>query len=911
MLNYIDESKLVLMNRARFKSLRGKMLLAMAVGMLLLFILLYFSASKVLLDGYAQLEKDKTIIQLDGAMSLIKEEADQLNHLTNEYGNWDDSYQFVKELNPNYLADNYNASSFANLKIKAVFILNADGKVLHQHGFDYTTGRLWAIPAVIKQATAAGGLLANPAKDLVSGLFWTPECVCLVSSKDILKNLGKGQRNGKLILIRHLDQTFIQKTEKILGVRLSIAPILQASPSDIGVLLATNKVITKPLDQFYTAGYTLLDSVDHHEKLVLSVVTDRKIYEQGKSNLKFLYVSVAVLALVLLAFSWLLDKLVLSRLANLNKDVKSIGHSTSTGERVKELGGEDEISSLTHGINHMLQRLDESQHELKFEKERAQATLAGIADAVISCDIAGQVLYMNAAAEQLTGLSAADAKGKTLQSLFHLLREDNITPVDSAWLTDTNSSLDEVALERADGKSFIISKSASALYDNQGQHLSNVIVLHDVTALRELSSQLSYQACHDQLTGLVNRYEFERKMQQAIEDTWSDGRAHCLAYFDLDQFKIVNDSCGHIAGDLLLQQLSELLKTKVRGSDTLARLGGDEFALLLTGCNLDKACTIIDSMLKIIREYRFNYDDKMFKVGCSIGLLEISPHSTLALDELLGMVDSACYLAKEQGGNRYHVYQPDGGAIKERNSQLEWISRIHTALEKNQFVLYAQQLQGFKAGAEAHCEVLVRMQGKDGALHPPGAFLPAAERYNLMPQIDRWVVNKALSVIASQGAAFTGVCAINLSGQSLSDDGFLDYIIEKIQQHGVNTSKICFEITETAAITNLSKARLFMQALRKIGCRFSLDDFGSGFSSFAYLKNLEVDFIKIDGLFIKSITYNAIDQTMVESINNLGHIMGLHTIAEFAENKETIQLLKEIGVDYAQGYGVSMPELFE
>ena len=301
----------------------------------------------------------------------------------------------------------------------------------------------------------------------------------------------------------------------------------------------------------------------------------------------------------------------------------------------------------------------------------------------------------------------------------------------------------------------------------------------------------------------------------------------------------------------------------------------------------------------------------MFKVGASIGLIEISPNHTYTLSDIISKVDSACYAAKGDGGNRIHVYRPDDIQLKNHNSQLQWVSRIHTALEHNQFVLYMQPIAGLQANSEQHCELLIRMQGDDGTLYPPGSFLPAAERYRLMPLIDRWVVAAALAAIARKGANFTAVCAINLSGQSLSQDDFLDYVIAQITQHKVDTKRLCFEITETAVITNLDKARQFMQALRKIGCRFSLDDFGSGLSSFAYLKNLEVDFLKIDGMFVKSIVGNKIDRAMVDSINNIGHVMGLHTIAEFAENQEIIQVLKELGVDYAQGYGVAMPELFE
>ena len=384
-----------------------------------------------------------------------------------------------------------------------------------------------------------------------------------------------------------------------------------------------------------------------------------------------------------------------------------------------------------------------------------------------------------------------------------------------------------------------------------------------------------------------------------------------MAYIDLDKFKLVNDTCGHMAGDMFLNQLANHMQAKLRNADTLARLGGDEFALLLMGCSLEKAHEIVHELLKTIQAFRFEYEGKIFKVGASIGLTEISPKQKLSLGELLATADSACYGAKRDGGNRVHQYHSNDSNMQEHNNILGWVSRINTGLENNQFVLFTQPMQSIQAGAELHCELLIRMKGDDGMLFPPSTFLPAAERYHLMPQIDRWVVNEALTIMARKGDSINCVCAINLSGQSLSQEGFLEYVLDKIDLHNVDTRYICFEITETTVISNLDKAQHFMRILRAIGCRFSLDDFGSGLSSFAYLKNLEVDFLKIDGMFIKNIATNKIDRAMVESINNVGHVMGLHTIGEFAENQDIIDILKDIGVDYAQGYGVAMPVLFE
>ena len=891
--------------------LRAKMLVVVAAGMVLLFSILFLAARSVLLNGYSKLESNKTLIQVGSVVTLLNEQVEQLDGIVSEYAHWDDTYKYIIHPDARYIDSNYTNETFKHLKVKAIILVNQKGEAVYKRGFDFTIGRSWSIPNQLEQAISKGGLLLDTTKDRQSGFYWTPEGVCVVSAIDIQPSAGKGIRHGTLIMVRHIDQQLIEHIEKVVGAKIAVKSFPKGKNVELERELAVRGIAVKPLNNSEVGGYSLMTAVDGQAKLLVTTLDSREIFEQSESTSSYLIWSTSIIALMLAAIGWLLDRMVLIRLERMSEDVRRISDSADFSVRVRQLNGQDELSSLSHGINQMLDRIEDSQYELQLEKERAQVTLEGIADAVITSNEAGYVLYLNPAAERLTGIKLNELKIKTLQSLFSLLADDRVTPVNSSWLTDSYSAHEEVILERADGEEFVIRKSASPLYDNDGNTFAIVTVLHDVTLLRNLSNQLSFQARHDQLTGLINRYEFDRKAQAAIDDAVLEGRIHCIAYIDLDQFKIVNDTCGHMAGDELLIQLTNHIKAKVRSSDTLARLGGDEFALLLMGCDLDKAQQITEGLLQEVREYRFTFEDKVFKIGASVGLTEISPHQNLNLSDLLSMVDSACYSAKEEGGNRIHIYRIGDSDIKEHNKQLEWVSRIHSSLEKNQFVLYMQRMESLSEGSELHCELLIRMQSIDGSYFPPGYFLPAAERYHLMPKIDRWVVAEAFSIIARKGANFPFVCGINLSGQTLSEDGFLEYVIEQIRLHNLDARKICFEITETSVIANLNKARQFMHALREIGCRFSLDDFGSGLSSYAYLKNLEVDFLKIDGMFVKAIVNNKIDRAMVESINKVGHVMGLHTIAEFAENDDIINMLKEIGVDYAQGYGVSKPELFE
>jgi len=386
-------------------------------------------------------------------------------------------------------------------------------------------------------------------------------------------------------------------------------------------------------------------------------------------------------------------------------------------------------------------------------------------------------------------------------------------------------------------------------------------------------------------------------------------------FLDLDQLKVVNDTCGHAAGDELIRQISRVLRSRLREDDTLARLGGDEFGVLLHDCSPEHAARIAETLRQTVSELPFAWRSRSFKVSASIGLVNITQEMN-SVTEVLRAVDAACYMAKEKGRNRLQVYHPDDKDLALRHGQMEWISQIHRAIEHNRFRLYAQKIVSIQNTNETgiHVELLIRMLDDRGNVVPPMAFIPAAERYNLMPTIDRWVIRSAFEAISrlrKESPSAVSMCAINLSGASLGDDHLLSFVCEQFRITGIAYSTICFEITETAAIANLAKATSFIHELRQLGCAFSLDDFGAGMSSFAYLKHLPVDFVKIDGGFVKNMTTDPIDLAMVEAINHIGHVMGKKTIAEFVEDKKTLASLRNIGVDFAQGFGIATPQQFD
>ena len=570
------------------------------------------------------------------------------------------------------------------------------------------------------------------------------------------------------------------------------------------------------------------------------------------------------------------------------------------------------------GVNWDVSHERETEAALAQQNELLRVTMQSIGDSVITTNMRGEVTWLNPVAERMTGWTTPEAQGRPLSQVFHIVNEETRLITENPVATCLKQGkivglANHTLLISRDGMEFGIEDSAAPIRDAQGAVLGVVLVFHDVTEQRRLSGEMSYRATHDELTGLVNRAEFESRLRRLLQKSHEDGSIHALLYIDLDQFKLVNDACGHTAGDLLLKQVSGLMGDAVRARDTLARLGGDEFGVILDHCSGEQAQRVAQQICDHMEEFRFQHDGRRFRVGTSIGLVAVS-NSFANTAAVMQAADTCCYAAKEAGRNRVHTWIDNDQALRERHGEMQWTTRIEQALDEDRFVLYAQRLQSLEVGTHRiHAEVLLRMLDSDGSIISPAAFLPAAERFHLASRIDRWVLRKSIAWLEGLGMDNPiQLLCINLSGQSVGDRAFHRHVMEKLSSlPAILCERLCFEITETAAVTNLADAALFVEQVRALGISIALDDFGAGASSFGYLKRLRVDYLKIDGQFVKDLLDDPLDDVAVRCFVDVAKVMGIHTVAEYVDKATVLDRVKELGVTYAQGFFLHRPEPIE
>jgi diguanylate cyclase (GGDEF)-like protein/PAS domain S-box-containing protein len=686
------------------------------------------------------------------------------------------------------------------------------------------------------------------------------------------------------------------------------------------------------------SSYTMQDE-DKKDFITIQGVSEITRFSKHLNNTRY---NVILGASALTLLTLLIALIILQRGLLPLKKLRNAANSCAQGEfvSVDNEDGYSEISTPIHAFNTMVGKIQSLIEELKNEisnhevteekfrlaKERAEQharhvkkqsnflhlTLQSIVDGVITTDTNGYIQSINPMAEQLTGWSLAEARGKPLVQVMHVLREDThkriYDPIENIeFKTMLDEPINATLIQRNSNIETPIEYIAEPMRDHENNIAGIVVIIHDESVQRSLNRQLTFQATHDALTGLINRYEFERRLKNILTTQVNDGTPDTLCYIDLDQFKLVNDTCGHTAGDELLKEITLLLQNNLGDIGTLARLGGDEFGLLLENNDIAQAQAVAKNLLDVIQQYNFTWQENTFTIGASIGIAPISVN-TLSCEEVLSNADSACYLAKETGRNRIQIYSEEDDNLLTQQREMHWVSRINHALEEDRFQLYFQEimpLDGRQQSFILHGEILLRLIDKEGDIVSPSNFLPAAERYNMITLIDEWVIDQSIQWLATRKDKV--LISVNLSGKSLSNSECLNFIVSRIKQYRINPELLCFEVTETAAIGNLGNAIHFMTVLKKLGCTFALDDFGSGLSSFSYLNSLPVDYLKIDGTFVMDIDKDPMHFAMVKSINEVGQVMGIKTIAEYAASESILDCLREVGVDNAQGYAIARP----
>lgn len=863
-----------------FTRQRYKILLIYSLAVTGLIGVLYVACSSIMLSSLSKAEEQDTRQMAKGVLGVFHQTEEDFSARFADWAAWDESYNFIENGNQHYIAASLAPEVLTITKLNLVLYIHSSGRIVFGTGFDYNHKKKTPIPELIRQHLSNDDILLQHfnSKSYRIGIVLLPQGPMLISSRPIVTTQGEGPIRGTIVTGRYLNNDGIEKIARTTRTSLAMYAVNDKNlPPDFKAvqpyLTHNEAIVVRPLNEKTIAGYTLLYDIYDKPALLVRVDIPREIYQQGQTGLQYLVRSLLIVGLLFGGTTfWLLNQLLLFWQQRQERE-----------ERYRAV-----VAQATEGI--FLIASD--------TKRFLEANLA----------FYDLLDYTN---EEVLGLTLYDVVASDHQSVDRdvqqiLMQGQNYT---SEWqLTRQNGSLLDVEV------------SANLITYNQRNTLC--IVVRDITerkraeaALRESEQLLSWQASHDPLTELLNRREFERRIKQAIDNAQAGDEQHALLYLDLDQFKIINDTCGHIAGDILLCQVSKLLQSKLRRSDILSRLGGDEFGILLSHCPTEQALWIANQLCQTIQEFRFSLQEKTFAIGVSIGLVFINK-DTLDFASALSAADAACYAAKNRGRNRVYVYEIEDWQLSVQRREMQWVARIPKALEENRFRLYYQKIIPLCSNVtySEHREVLLRLEDEDNNIVLPMAFIPAAERYNLMHLIDRWVISTLFAYLQKQcqdkidGTTRSPILyAVNLSGASINDEQFIYFLREQFTQFCIPPSIICFEITETLAITQLAKAAQLMWELRALGCRFALDDFGSGMSSFTYLKNLPIDYLKIDGTFIKDVVQDTIAAEMVGAIARIAAVMQIKTIAEFVENDAIITKLKALGLDYAQGYGISQP----
>lgn len=901
-------------------------LLLIEGGIFALFVLGFF----LIFKNYQQLEKDNLHTDLIRVHAAIQRDIDLLGHYNLQWAGTGGAYFAMYNDEPgtlmyrsivlNSIVGSFNISYAAMFGKDKNFI--AAREVNPESFSDFPIEENHAVIESIQQA----GLISN-SDEPRTGFIVIENELFLVSANPILNPLMDKSVRGTMVVVRRYGFDAVNSLSELTKQSVSLEPtntLINGGPfqTHFQRLFYNNKKnYFSPIDDSTMGTFELLQDINNSPSVGLAIKTPRNIIMQARQTVIGIGAALLLVILFRVFYTLLfLDRSILLRLRGISGDVENLKAEENINQRL-QVSGNDEFTQLAGSFNGLLHALEKSQILLQNERDKAKITLDSIGDAVISTDLNCNITYMNNAALGFFPGQVKHYLGKPIRTLFSPTDENGEESElhIAQQCIDTKEFIHEsnyCYLDIQKEEDIIIQSVACPIIERKENDASDitgaVIVFRDVSHEKRLQQNLVYQASHDGLTKLFNRSEFERQLKIVAKSAHKNNQNHHLIFIDLDRFKIVNDSCGHMAGDKVLKEIGQLMLSQIRKTDVLARIGGDEFAIILMDCKFSRAYDVAEKVRESIANFRFAFQDQSFSFGASIGFVNLKDQVFEDDADLLSMADKACMAAKNSGRNRIHIYRSEDSQLAEQQEYTKWVNRVTDALENDSFILYYQKIATSKTGnqGQSHAEILIRMVDAGGETIPPGAFLPAAERYGLMKFIDKWVIENFCVWAKDNITIFdeVSVFSINLSGQSLSDSEFLNYLVNYFATPIIEPKHICFEITETSAIQNISSARKFITRLKAMGFSFALDDFGSGMSSFSYLKHLTVDLLKIDGGFVKNIEKEAIDHSMVRSINDIGHVMGIKTVAEFVENQSICDMLETIGVDYLQGYHIHKPQ---
>ena len=852
--------------------------LKIAVVIIVITATIYLSASSIYKDSVVKLEAENIHQDMDRIVDAINNQLNLLQIVAIDYAVWDETYDFARNLNKNFLDNNFPPEIMKNLNLNFVLVVDLKKNIIGKTFYNLEKNSLHFISKIIDKKNKDKIEFVNH-----TGSFYTPDGLVLYAASPIFNSDKEGSFNGIIQMGNLLDKEELEKIAQITNINFEIKSIAEVNLTNnfVSKLLENpqGRGLKKVSDNL-AYGYQLIRDERGDVIAVIKIINDRPIYRNGLAGLAYLENCLLMVAIIFIAMS----------------------------------------KKFIHNLEGEIKKRHQIEKIRKKEQQLAYTTFDSIIDGVILTDAEKRIVFINPVAEELTDWQAYQAVGQPLEQVYQVIQAKtaNITKQKQLLNWQDDKDLvdligDKILISRR-GTQYSVDESMATIREN-GELSGCVVVFRDVSKSRQMAYELAWQANYDSLTKLLNRRAFETHLDKTLTQVKEAQGTHCLALIDLDHFKYVNDTCGHPVGDELLKQVSQIFKEIIPTTHTIARLGGDEFGIIFSNCSLPLALSFTQKLCEAIQDYRFYWQNQVFRVGISIGLTAIT-QETKKIDTLFIEADLACYAAKQNGRGRVEVYCREN-PLPQR-LELQWVGKIHQALIQNRFCLFYQPIISLKNDHPQgeHYEVLLRLKDESGNLLSPGMFLPVAERYDLMPTLDRWVIQTLFSTQKQHyNSMWERACAenfeclysINLSGSSLNDEQFIDFVYDELQNHQIPPQVICFEITETVAITNLNKTINFIKRLKALGCKFALDDFGTGMSSFNYLKKMPVDYLKIDGCFIEEILEDAIAYSMVKVINEIAHLMGIKTVAEFVKNKGILEKVNSLNIDYGQGYFIAEP----